>query len=163
MSAQEKNTIIDLLPLVMFMLSVTIFPWRIEYPPPKCSEIDEEVVVLGQHGFFKDSRAFVTAYKDGLLWGKIILWPGSPIKTVTGTVTLKSYVYKNNRSEFVVFPASLTQGDKKYLTCGDYGKYVSDWWSGVYQSIVLVVLLVISGFVSGFVWLRRIRTNVIKK
>ena len=161
MNMQEKNTVVDVLPLVMFMLAITVFPWKLNNPPPQCKEINEEVVVLGQHGFFKDGRIFVAAYKNGMLWGRVILWPDSPLEPLTGTVSVKPYIYKNRRDEIVVFPAVLTQANKSYLTCDDYDKYLSDWWGGVYLSIAVVVLIIVIGFVSGFIWLRKVRAHVI--
>jgi hypothetical protein len=162
-SAQGKNTVIDVLPLVMFMLAFTVFPWKLKYQPPACDEINEEMVVIGQHGFFKDTHDYVLAYKHGELWGKVILWHNSPVKPLMGAVLIKPYIYKNNSGEVVIFPASLTQGVNKYLTCGNYERYVADWWDGVYTSIALVVILLLVGLVSCSSWIRRVLKNVSKK
>lgn len=150
----RQFTIIDILPGIMFMLAFTIFPWRLQWQPPEYDTIAEEVVQIRNSGFFKDTRTNLIAYQGGVEWGRILVWPGSPIKNMTGSVMIKAYRYKNNHSEWVVFPASLRQGSKYYLTRDDYARYVDDWWQGIYSTLAIEVGLIVCGFFFLFRWNR---------
>jgi hypothetical protein len=144
--ATQQFTVLDILPMVMLMLAFTMFPWRLQWQPPHYDTIVEEEVEIRNNGFFKDSRTNLIAYQRGSEWGRILVWPGSPIKNLTGTVMIRSYRYKNNRSEWVVFPVSLRQGTKDYLTREDYAQYVDDWWQGIYSTLAIEFVLIVCGF-----------------
>lgn len=144
--ATQQFTVLDILPLVMLMLAFTIFPWRLQWQPPQYDTIAEEEVEIRNSGFFKDSRSNLIAYQRGSEWGRILVWPGSPIKNMTGPAMIRAYRYKNNRGEWVVFPASLRQGNKDYLTREDYAQYVDDWWQGIYLTLAIEFVLIVCGF-----------------